>query len=143
MKMSCIQIMQDSIETAITLKLFKSRDEAISKHIFNSKLVSFPLSKCKSSLNNFNPERLQSSATKAYPLSEEGGRPRGESDIKSVKHYQKLIRDKSDIPPIWIMKKNAKKNGKEKNKFILLDGAHRIVASYIEKQKYIPAFLIV
>lgn len=141
--MNCIQTTRDSVETAMTLKLFKSRDKAISKHIFNSKLVSFPLSKCKSSLSNFNPERLQPTAAKAYPLSEEGGRPRGEDDIKSVKYYQKLIRDKSDIPPIWIMKKNAKKNGKEKNKFILLDGAHRIVASYIENQKYIPAFLII
>jgi hypothetical protein len=100
------------------------------KHIFNSKLISFPLSKCKN-LDNFNPERLQTSAIKAYPLD---NRPRGDKDISSVEYYQKLIKNKLDIQPIWIINNN--------NNYVLLDGAHRIVASYIENKHYIPTYLI-
>ena len=128
--MDYIQVLHDSIETSVSMKLFKSKEEATMKHIFNSKLVSFPLSKCKN-LDNFNPERLQISAVKSYPLD---NRPRGDKDISSVKYYQKLIKNKLDIQPIWIILKN--------NNYILLDGAHRIVASYIENKKFIPTYLI-
>ena len=128
--MDYIQVLHDSIETSISIKIFKTKDEATMKHIFNSKLISFPLSKCKN-LNNFNPERLQSSAVKAYPLH---NRPRGDKDISTVKYYQNQIKNKLDIQPIWIIKKN--------NDYILLDGAHRIVASFIENKKCIPSYLI-
>ena len=128
--MDCIQFLRHSIETSVSMKLFKSKEEATMKHIFNSKLISFPLSKCKN-LDNFNPERLQPTAVKSYPLH---NRPRGDKDISSVKYYQKLIKNKLDIQPIWLIKNN--------NNYILLDGAHRIVASYIENKQYIPAYLI-
>ena len=128
--MDYIQVLRDSIETSVSMKLYKSKEEATMKHIFNSKLISFPLSKCKN-LNNFNPERLQHSAVKSYPLH---NRPRGDKDISSVKYYQKQIKNKLDIQPIWIIKKN--------NNYILLDGAHRIVASYIENKQFIPSYLI-
>ncbi len=128
--MSYIQVLHDSIETSVSIKLFKSKEEATIKHIFNSKLIYFPLSKCKN-LGNFNPERLQTTAIKAYPLD---NRPREDEDISSVEYYQKLIKNKLDIQPIWIMKKN--------NNYLLLDGAHRIVASYIENKHYIPTYLI-
>jgi len=128
--MDYIQVLRASIETSVLMKLFKSKEEATMKHIFNSKLISFPLSKCKN-LDNFNPERLQTSAIKAYPLD---NRPRGDKDISSVEYYQKLIKNKLDIQPIWIINNN--------NNYILLDGAHRIVASYIENKQYIPAYLI-
>jgi hypothetical protein len=128
--MDYIQVLHDSIQTSISIKIFKTKDEATMKHIFNSKLISFPLSKCKN-LNNFNPERLQSSAVKAYPLH---NRPRGDKDISTVKYYQNQIKNNLDIQPIWIIKKN--------NDYILLDGAHRIVASFIENKKFIPSYLI-
>ena len=128
--MDYIQVLRDSVETSVSMKLFKTKEEATMKHIFNSKLISFPLSKCKN-LDNFNPERLQISAVKSYPLD---NRPRGDKDISSVKYYQKLIKNKLDIQPIWIIEKN--------NNYILLDGAHRIVASYIENKKFIPTYLI-
>ena len=99
--MSYIQVLHDSIETSVSIKLFKSKEEATIKHIFNSKLIYFPLSKCKN-LDNFNPERLQTTAIKAYPLD---NRPREDKDISSVEYYQKLIKNKLDIQPIWIMKK--------------------------------------
>jgi len=128
--MDYIQVLHDSIATSVSMKIFKTKEEATIKHIFNSKLISFSLSKCKK-LDNFNPERLQMSAVKAYPLD---NRPRGDKDISSVKYYQKLIKNKLDIQPIWIIKKN--------NNYTLLDGAHRIVASYIENKEYITTYLI-
>ena len=45
--MHYIQVLQDSIETSITLKIFTSKEEATMKHIFNSELISFPLSNVK------------------------------------------------------------------------------------------------
>ena len=128
--MDYIQVLQESIETSVMLKLFKTKEEATMKHIFHSKLISFPLSKCNN-LDNFNPERLQSSAVKAYPLH---NRPRGDEDIRSVKYHQSLLKNKLDIQPIWLLK--------TKNNYILLDGAHRIVASYIENKQYIPTYVI-
>ena len=128
--MDYIQVLHDSIETSVLLKLFKRKEEATMKHIFNSELISFPLSNCKN-LNNFNPDRLQPSAVKAYPLH---NRPRGDDDISSVKYYQKQIKKNLDIQPIWIIKKNSD--------YILLDGAHRIVASFIENKQFIPCYLI-
>lgn len=128
--MDYIQGLQDSIDTSVSMKLFKSKEDATMKHIFGSIITSFPLSKCKN-LNNFDIERLQSSAVKAYPLN---NRPRGDKDIISVKYYQTLIKNRLDIQPIWIMDKN--------NKYTLIDGVHRIVASYIENKKYITAYII-
>ena len=129
--MNSIEVLCDSIETSVSMKVFNCKEEAVNKHVYNSKFVFFPLSKCKC-LCNFNPERLQSSAVESYPVT---NRPRGDGDISSVKYYQNLIKNNLDIPPIWIVKSNGK--------YILLDGAHRIVASYIESKKTIPAYLIV
>jgi hypothetical protein len=128
--MDYIRIVKDSIRTSIALNLFRSDEESTIKHIFFSKLIFFPLSKCKK-LYNFNSERLKKSAIKSYPLYD---RPRGNKDISSVKYYQKIIKNKLNFQPIWIIKIN--------NNYTLLDGAHRIVASYIENKKYIPAYLI-
>ncbi len=124
------EIMRGSIETGILLKIFKSREEGVRKHILNSERIKYGLSECKK-LENFNEERLKESAEEAYPI---GDRPRGEEDISSVKHHQKELREKEEILPIWIIEKKGKR--------ILLDGAHRIVASYIEKKKTIPAYVI-
>ena len=118
----CINILQDSIDTSVDMKIFKNREEAAYSHIFNSKLVKIPLSTFKNdNVDNFNSIRLQNSAVKAYPLTR---RPRGNKDIISVKYYQKQIQQKKEVTPVWMIQKNKK--------YILLDGAHRIVASYIE-----------
>ena len=126
-----VNILQDSIDTSIDMKIFKNRKIATFAHIFKSKLVKIQLSMFNN-IDNFNPNRLQKSATKAYPIND---RPRGNSDINSVKYYQKQIQQKKNITPIWMIYKN--------NKYILLDGAHRIVASYIEGQKYINVYVII
>jgi hypothetical protein len=129
--MNNIQILKDSISTSVNMKLFTSIEKATHAHIFNSKLEKFLLNKCNDQLLNFNPKRLQKTAVKAYPID---NRPRGDTDIKSVKFYQKQLQNKKEIDPIWIIKKN--------DDYILLDGVHRIVASYIENKKYILANII-
>ena len=118
----CMASIVDSINTSMSMKIFKNREEAAFSHIFNSKLVKIPLSTFKNdNVNNFYSIKLQKSAVKAYPLTD---RPRGNEDISSVKYYQKQIQQKKEITPVWMIQKNKK--------YILLDGAHRIVASYIE-----------
>jgi len=127
-----VNILQHSIDTSISMKIFKNKEEASVAHIFKSKLVKIPLSIFKNNeVNNFDSIRLQKSAVKAYPIND---RPRGNSDISSVKYYQKQLQQKKEITPIWMIQKN--------NKYILLDGAHRIVASYIEEKSYINTYLI-
>tara|TARA_B110000037_G_scaffold39514_1_gene48930 strand:+ start:336 stop:737 length:402 start_codon:yes stop_codon:yes gene_type:complete len=131
--MNIVKTIKDSIETSLLLKLFKNEKESAYNHIFNSKLIKFTMNKCKNNkLNNFNSNtRLKKKAIEAYPLND---RPRGIDDIKSVKYYSKKIKNKKYIEPIWIIYK--------KGKYILLDGAHRIVAHYIENKKNINAYII-
>ena len=118
----CMSSIVDSIDTSIDMKIFKNREEAAFSHIFNSKVVKIPLNTFKNdNVDNFDSVRLQKSAVKAYPLTD---RPRGNKDIISVKYYQKQIQQKKEVTPVWMIQKNKK--------YILLDGAHRIVASYIE-----------
>jgi len=128
--MDYIPVIRDSIETSVSMKLFKSIQESEFAHIYKSELIKMPLSKFKN-VNNFNPNRLQKSAVKAYPLND---RPRGNNDIKSIKYYQKQLQQQRNIQPIWLLYKEGK--------YILLDGAHRIVASYIENKSFIYSYLI-
>jgi len=132
--MDYVSVLQDSIDTSVSMKIFKNRETATMAHIFKSKLdkISLSLFKDINKVDNFDSNRLQVSAVKAYPLP--NGRPRGDKDISSVKFYQKQIQQKNDITPIWLIHKNSK--------YILLDGAHRIVASYIEDIKHINAYII-
>lgn len=128
--MDYISVMQHSIDTSVNMKIFKNRGDASFAHIFKSSLVKIPLSRF-TDVNNFDPKRLQKSAVKAYPVKD---RPRGNSDIRSVKYYQKQIQQKKNITPIWIIYQNKT--------YILLDGAHRIVAHYIEEEKNIYSYII-
>lgn len=125
-----VNIIQDSVDTSINMGIYKNREEALIAHIFKSKLIKIGLPVFKN-VENFNPNRLKDSAVKAYPIND---RPRGINDIISVKLHQKQIQHNKEIMPIWMLKKN--------NKYILLDGAHRIVASYIEGKSNIPAYVI-
>jgi hypothetical protein len=118
--MDYISTIKSSVKTSVDIKIFTNYKDASYSHVFNSKLVKIPL-KTFNNVDNFNPNRLQKSAVKAYPLND---RPRGNDDISSVKYHQKQIQQQKGIAPIWMILKN--------NKYILLDGAHRIVASYIE-----------
>ena len=123
-------VLRDSVSTSVCIKIFKDRRCAIMAHIFKSKLLQLELS-LFTNVDNFNPARLQKSATEAYPLH---NRPRGNSDIHSVTYYQTRIQQREDVPPIWVVYQN--------NQYTLLDGAHRIVASYIEGNLHINAYVI-
>lgn len=128
--MDYVSVMKDSIGTSVTLNIFKNEKDAMFAHIYKSKLVKIPLTLFQN-VENFNPNRLQASAIKAYPLND---RPRGNHDISSVKYYQKQIQEKKEITPIWLLFKNKE--------YTLLDGAHRIVASNIEHKKFINSYVI-
>ena len=124
--------MRDSVSTSVNIKLFENKQDARLAHILKSKLVEIPLSMFENNgVENFNSDRLKDSAVKAYPLDD---RPRGNADPSSVEYHQSQIKQQNDIDPIWLVYKN--------NKYILLDGAHRIVASYIEGVEFIRAYVI-
>jgi hypothetical protein len=119
--------MNDSVETSVSIKLFSSLNVSSYYHVFKSKLVRFPLSKCRE-LRNFDPARLSEDP---YP---EEDRPRGQNDLESVLHHRRIIRQHGHTEPIWIALK--------KGDYTLLDGAHRIVSTYLENKRTIPAYMI-
>ena len=122
-----MESIKDSVETSVAIKLFSSLKVSSYYHIFKSKLSMFPLVKCRE-LHNFNPARLSKDP---YP---EDDRPRGQKDLDSVLHHRRTIRKEGHTEAIWI----ALKNGE----YTLLDGAHRIVATYLENKRTIPAYII-
>ena len=126
-----INFLQDSIDTSVDMKIFKNREDASVAHIFKSTLLKLPLSMF-TDVDNFDPNRLKKKAINAYPIND---RPRCNSDITCVKYYQKQLQQKKEISPIWLIQVN--------NKYTLLDGAHRIVASYILGEKNINAYVII
>ena len=121
-----MQALRDSVETSVTIGKFKSLEEASAAHIFNNEFVNFPMSKMKD-MENFNAElRL-----KENPYE---NRPRGPNNMKSVLFHRDQIQTFGHVQPIFVFK--------NKNKYTLLDGAHRIVATFLENKKKIPAFII-
>ena len=125
--MEFLQDIKDSVETSVSIKLFSSLKISSYYHIFHSAFHMFALSKC-TELNNFNPARLSKNP---YP---EHDRPRGQKDLDSVVHHRRLIRKQGHTEPIWIVLK--------KGEYTLLDGAHRIVATYLENKRTIPCYII-
>lgn len=125
--MEYLQNMKDSVETSISIKLFSSLNISSYYHIFKSKLLQFPLSKCRE-LHNFNSERLSKDP---YPKED---RPRGQKDLESVLHHRRIIHQYGHTEPIWIALK--------KGEYTLLDGAHRIVSTYLENKRTIPTYII-
>lgn len=119
--------LRDSVHTSVRVKVFPSTKKSLHAHVFESELVHFPLSKCKD-LSNFNPARLSKNP---YPRED---RPRGQADIDSVAYHIKTIRREGEADPIYIAVKDED--------YTLLDGAHRIVATYLEKKRTIPAYLV-
>ena len=116
----------DSIETSVSMKIFRSREDAVAAHMTHSKWVQIPMSQF-TDVANFDSTRLQKTAREAYPLD---NRPRGIKDIQSVEYHQ----SQKCIQPIWIICENGK--------YTLLDGAHRIVASYINDLEFVSAYVI-
>jgi hypothetical protein len=118
--------LEDSIKTSVKLGIFPSAKTSLEHHL-KSELVRFPLSLCKD-LNNFDPARLSGTP---YP---KDNRPRGQDDLDSVLHHRQKIRHDGQTDPIWIAVKDWD--------YTLLDGAHRIVATYLENKRKIPAYIV-
>ena len=124
--------LRDSIETSVSMGLFASPDAATRAHLGVSEPVKFPLSRfAKGSVDNFNPARLKASAAAAYPPAD---RPRGARDLASVRHHAAAIAAGREPAPVWIL---ARAGG-----FVLLDGAHRVVASHIAARRYVAAYVL-
>jgi len=127
-----IKSLNDSIETSITIGLFKTYEKAFEYHMTKTKKVKLKISMFKKGkIKNFNPERLKGTKIiDAYPIE---NRPRGKKDINSVKYHIKQIKLRN-YPCIWVAKK--------KNNMILLDGAHRVVSYYLSKKEKIPTYIV-
>ena len=126
------KIISDSVAASITIKLFDNIKDSCFVHIFNSKISKFDLVNYnKKNIVNINKNRLSETVELAYP---ENDRPRGENDLKSVKYHQEILKNGDELEAIWIIEKNGKK--------YILDGFHRLAASYIEKKHNIDAYFI-
>jgi ParB-like nuclease domain len=125
--MDVVNIIQDSMDISVTLKLFTSRKSSVYYHIFHSSYVKFPLSQLKT-LDNFDINRLTKDP---YPKE---NRPRGQADLDSVLHHRRIVEKQGNTEPIWVVLK--------KGTYTLLDGAHRIVATYLEGKRTIPAYIV-
>jgi hypothetical protein len=125
--MECLQTIKDSVETSVSIKLFSSLKISSYYHIFKSKFIRLPMSQCRN-LDNFNPARLSEDP---YPKED---RPRGQKDLDSIVYHRQMIRKQGHTEPIWIVLKNGK--------YTLLDGAHRIVSTYLENKRTIPCYVV-
>lgn len=125
--MECLQTIKDSVETSVSIKLFSSLKISSYYHIFKSKFIRLPMSQCRN-LDNFNPARLSEDP---YPKED---RPRGQKDLDSIIYHRQMIRKQGHTEPIWIVLKNGK--------YTLLDGAHRIVSTYLENKRTIPCYVV-
>ena len=126
------KIITDSVSASLTIKLFDNIKDSSFVHVFNTKLGKFDLVNYnKEYVKNINKNRLAETAELAYP---ESDRPRGDSDILSVKYHQGRLQNGENLEAIWIIEKNGKR--------YILDGFHRLAASHIEKKTNIDAFFI-
>lgn len=125
--MDYIQSLRDSVETSVSLKLFSSQKVAAEHHVFNTTYEMLSMSDCKT-LENIAATRFSSDP---YPAHD---RPRGQKDLESVKYHRRIIRKNGNTEPIWIAKKGER--------YIVLDGVHRIVASNLENKRQIPAYIV-
>jgi len=125
--MNFLTSLKDSVETSVTLDFFETKEDSSYSHVFESEMVTLHMKDIKK-LDNFNPKRLSKNP---YP---EKDRPRGEKDLESLEYHQSQIKLFGHTDPIWVIK--------EKDKLTLLDGAHRIVSTYLQGKTSIRAYVI-
>lgn len=118
--------LHDAIVTSVSMGIFPSRAVAI-KAQSTATFVNLPLSKFRN-MENFDPARLNPTPYPAH------NRPRGEDDIASVNFHRRILKKKQELEPVWIVL--------HKNRYVLLDGAHRVAAANLEDEKTIPAYII-
>ena len=117
--------LKDSVMTSVALKIFPSEETASRAHIFKTTFTLLDNSLWKD-LQNFNPNRLSNTPYK--------NKPRGENNMKSVNYHKKQIQQYGQTSPIWV--------AKDGETLTLLDGAHRLVATYLAGKSEIPAFIV-
>ncbi len=117
--------LKDSVMTSVALKIFSSEETASRAHIFKSTFTVLDKS-LWNDLKNFNPNRLSNTPYK--------NKPRGENNMKSVNYHKKQIQQYGQTSPIWV--------AKDGETLTLLDGAHRLVATYLAGKSEIPAFIV-
>ena len=117
--------LKDSVLTSVALKIFPSEESASRAHIFKTTFTVLKKS-LWNDLKNFNPDRLSNAPYK--------NKPRGENNMKSVNFHKKQIQQYGQTSPIWVAKKG--------DEYTLLDGAHRLVATYLAGKSEIPAFIV-
>ena len=117
--------LKDSVVTSVNIGIFSSEETASRAHIFNTEFTVLDKS-LWNDLQNFNPDRLSNTPYK--------NKPRGENNMKSVNYHKKQIEQYGHTSPIWVAKQ-----GKT---LTLLDGAHRLVATYLAGKSEIPAFVV-
>lgn len=124
------QSLVDSIRTAINIGLFPNEETATARHVLHTTQESIPIRLFKEGcVENINPARL--SAT-PYPTAD---RPRGQANLLSVQHHRRTVRRRGRVEsPIWIARKGSR--------MIMLDGVHRVVATYLEGKRTIPAYVV-
>lgn len=125
--MDYIQSLRDSVETSVGLKLFSSQKLAAYSHVFNTTYKMLSMSDCKT-LENIAATRF---SFDPYPVHD---RPRGQKDLDSLKYHRRIIRKNGHTDPVWIAKKGER--------YIMLDGVHRIVATNLENKRQIPAYIV-
>jgi len=126
--MDFLNSIRDSIETSVTLEFFETKEESAYAHVFDSSLKDFSFDDVNSLLN-FDKKRLSKSP---YPTK---NRPRGEKDLLSVDYHRERIKTHGHVEPIWILK--------DDKDYVLLDGAHRLVSTFLEGKKSIKAYIVV
>jgi hypothetical protein len=114
--MNIVNDMKKSINTSLKLNLFETNELAITAHIFHSELMRFSIENIKTELINFDQNITNT------------------NDVSLVGYYQNRIKTNKEINPIWIIN--------YKNKFYLLEGRHKIIASINENRQTIATYLI-
>lgn len=123
--MEYMNTLKDSVVTSVKIGIFSTEETASRAHIFNTQFTVLDKS-LWNDLQNFNPDRLSTTPYK--------NKPRGENNMKSVNYHKKQIQQYGHTSPIWIAKKG--------DIYTLLDGAHRLVATYLTGKSEIPAFIV-
>jgi hypothetical protein len=123
--MEYMNTLKDSVDTSVNIGIFPSKESASYAHIFNTTFTVLDKS-LWNDLKNFNPDRLSNAPYK--------NKPRGENNMKSVNFHKKQIQQYGQTSPIWV--------AKDGNTLTLLDGAHRLVATYLAGKSEIPAFIV-
>jgi len=123
--MEYMNTLKDSVMTSVALEIFPSEETASRAHIFDTTFTVLDKS-LWNNLQNFNPDRLSNTPYK--------NKPRGENNMKSVNYHKKQIETYGYTSPIWVAKQGET--------LTLLDGAHRLVATYLAGKTDIPAFIV-